>query len=76
MNRKRKLNEDKEIEGKINSELRNFSNISNDTEVAILFIKNKLLENRQNNLFPPVVFVHQLYDIIENKTILNRQIVS
>ncbi|XKL63411.1 hypothetical protein PGB90_005775 [Kerria lacca] len=74
MNRKRKLNEDKEIEGKINSELRNFSNISNDTEVAILFIKNKLLENRQNNLFPPVVFVHQLYDIIENKTILNRQI--
>lgn len=84
MNRKRKLppknanlkilrleDEDEEIDP-IKS---NNIPICNDTEAAILFLKNILLSKTKTNVFPPVVFVHQIFNVIENKTTVNRQIV-
>lgn len=51
--------------------------LCNDTEAAMLFIKNILSSKNNPNLrvFPPVVFVHQISNIIESKTTVNRQIV-
>lgn len=50
--------------------------ICNDTEAAILYLKNQLTSQNNVNSFPPIILIHQLFDIIKNKTVVNRQIVS
>lgn len=50
--------------------------VCTDTEAAILYVKNELVSKVKNSPFPPVVFVHQLFDVIRSKTVVNRQIVS
>jgi len=56
-----------------------------DTEAAIKYVRRILISiNDQkkkrmidfSTKFPPIVFVHQLYDIVKNKTVVNRQIVG
>lgn len=48
----------------------------NDTEAALNFIKQTLADKKRKDSFPAVIFVHQLYDVVNNKTIVNRQLVS
>lgn len=50
--------------------------ICNDTAAAIQFIRNVLLKSKKTYPFPPVVFVHQIFNIIHDRTTVNRQIVS
>lgn len=47
----------------------------NDTEAALTFIKKTLADTKRKDSFPPVSFVHQLYDVVESKTVVNRQLV-
>lgn len=52
-----------------------------DTEAAFGYVRNILLSKNDEkkvdrSVLPPTVFVHQLYDIINNKTVVNRQIVG
>lgn len=84
MNRKRKLQDDDQVNSNhenshdeiSNSEVWDSQIICNDTDAAILFIKNTLIPTQEVKYpFPPVVFVHQLYDVIKNRTTVNRQIV-
>jgi len=53
------------------------NDLPNDTEAAIRYIKT-LLPVTLNNTFkyPPIVFIHQLNDIIHNKTLINKELVS
>lgn len=50
--------------------------VFNDTEAALIFIKKTLLDENRKDSFPPIVFVHQLYDIVDNRTVVNRQLVN
>lgn len=55
-----------------------------DTEAALKCVRNILLSQKDErrgkkmdcSKFPPVVFIHQLYNIIESKTVVNREIVG
>lgn len=51
--------------------------LPNDTEAAIRYIKSLLPVTIKDSFkYPPVVFIHQLYDIIHNRTLINRELVS
>lgn len=51
--------------------------LPNDTEAAIRFIKSLLPVTQAGTLkYPPVVFINQLYDILQNKTLINKELVS
>lgn len=53
------------------------TDLPNDTEAAIKYIKSLLPVNVTNTLkYPPIVFINQIYDIIHNKTLINRELVS
>jgi len=53
------------------------NDLPNDTEAAIRYIKTLLPLNKNNTFkYPPIIFVHQLYDIIHNKTLINKELVS
>lgn len=53
------------------------NDLPNDTEAAIRYIK-KLLPVTVKNTFkhPPIVFIHQLYDILHDKTLINKELVG
>lgn len=53
------------------------NDLPNDTEAAIRYIKT-LLPATLNDTFkyPPIVFIHQLKDIIHNETLINKELVS
>ncbi|XP_050534848.1 serine/threonine-protein kinase 19-like [Daktulosphaira vitifoliae] len=49
--------------------------IPNDTEVAIRYIKSLLpVAVKLNLMHPPVIYVHQLYDIINNKALVKKHL--
>ncbi|XP_065222808.1 inactive serine/threonine-protein kinase 19-like [Planococcus citri] len=48
--------------------------VCNDTEAGIQYIRNIILKCKKLYPFPPVVFVHQIFNIIQNRTTVNRQI--
>ncbi|XP_050428253.1 serine/threonine-protein kinase 19-like isoform X2 [Adelges cooleyi] len=51
------------------------SELPNDTEAAIRYIRSVLPTAIKNNYkYPPIVFIHQLYDIINDKALVNRQL--
>jgi hypothetical protein len=53
------------------------TDLPNDTEAAIKYIKSLLPVNVKDTLkYPPIVFINQIYDIIHNKTLINRELVS
>lgn len=61
----------------VESQNETFPQISlKDTEVALTFIKRALADPKRKDSFPPVSFVHQLYDVVNSKTVVNRQLVS
>lgn len=53
------------------------NDLPNDTEAALRYIKS-LLPVTLNGTFkyPPIVFIHQLFDIIHNRTLINKELVS
>lgn len=53
----------------------NSNDVPNDTEAALLYIKNVLLK-KFDFAFPPVILLHQIYCIISDKAAVNKQIVS
>ncbi|XP_025410068.1 serine/threonine-protein kinase 19-like isoform X2 [Sipha flava] len=51
------------------------TDLPNDTEAAIKYIKSLLPVNVKDTLkYPPIVFINQIYDIIHNKTLINREL--
>ncbi|KAL5242435.1 hypothetical protein ACI65C_009845 [Semiaphis heraclei] len=47
------------------------NDLPNDTEAAIRYIKTLLPVTFK---YPPIVFIHQLYDIVHNKTLINKEL--
>lgn len=53
------------------------TDLPNDTEAAIRYIKSLLpITVKDTYKYPPIVFITQIYDIIHNKTLINRELVS
>jgi len=53
------------------------NDLPNDTEAAIRYIKTLLPANLKDTFkYPPIVFIHQLYDIVHNKTLINKELVG
>lgn len=53
------------------------NDLPNDTEAAIKYIKSLLPAAVKDTFkYPPIVFIRQIYDIIYDKTLVNRQLVS
>lgn len=51
------------------------NDLPNDTEAAIRYIKTLLPVTLKDTLkYPPIVFIHQLYDIVHNKTLINKEL--
>ncbi|XP_026822881.1 serine/threonine-protein kinase 19-like isoform X1 [Rhopalosiphum maidis] len=51
------------------------NDLPNDTEAAIRYIKTLLPANLKDTFkYPPIVFIHQLYDIVHNKTLINKEL--
>ncbi|XP_060869831.1 inactive serine/threonine-protein kinase 19-like isoform X2 [Metopolophium dirhodum] len=51
------------------------NDLPNDTEAAIRYIKTLLPVTVKDTFkYPPVVFIHQLYDIVHNKTLINKEL--
>ncbi len=60
----------------LNDDITNvLSKADSDVEAAIRYIKKILVTGLKVKTFPPVIFVHQLYDIIHDKSVVNRQVV-
>lgn len=52
------------------------TDVPNDTEAAIRYIKSLLPTTVKDTFkYPPIVFINQIYDIIHNKTLINRDLV-
>jgi len=53
------------------------NDLPNDTEAAIRYIKTLLPVTVKDTFkYPPIVFIHQLYDIVHNKTLINKELVG
>jgi len=53
------------------------NDLPNDTEAAIRYIKTLLpVTIKDTYKYPPIVIIHQLYDIIHNKTLINKELVG
>lgn len=53
------------------------NDLPNDTEAAIRYITSLLPATIKETLkYPRIVFINQLYDVIRNKTLINRELVG
>ncbi|VVC45137.1 Serine-threonine protein kinase 19 [Cinara cedri] len=51
------------------------NDLPNDTEAAIRYIKSLLPATLKDTLkYPQIVFINQLYDVIQNKTLINKEL--
>lgn len=50
-------------------------NVANDTKAALLFIKSLYSTKELQERIPHIILKHQLYSIVKDKTIVDRQLV-
>ena len=49
--------------------------VPNDTLAALLYMKNLFPMEKFDDRIPPIVMKHQLYSIVKNRTIVDKQVV-
>lgn len=52
------------------------SNLPNDTKAALLYLKNLFPMEKFEGRLPPIILKHQIYGIIKNRTLVDKEVVS
>lgn len=50
-------------------------NIPNDTMASILYIKSIFPQKLFEGVIPPIILKHQIYCVVKDKTLVDRQLV-
>ena len=52
------------------------NSLPSDTKAALLYLKNLFPTEKFEGRLPPIVVKHQLYSIVKNRTIVDKELVS
>jgi hypothetical protein len=51
------------------------ANLPNDTKTALLYLKNLFPMEKFEGRLPPIILKHQIYGIIKNRTLVDKDVV-